>query len=116
MTGCTHVTAQTVVLIECLIALGAEVRWCGANAHSTQDEAAAAAAAAGAAVFAWRNQSLADYWRCVDRALTWPGGRGPDVLVEDGGDACLLVHEGAGIEALAAAGRPLPLPRAGEGV
>merc|ERR1719509_56911 len=93
--GSLHFTIQTAVLIETLEALGAEIRWCSCNIFSTQDHAAAAIVAAKAsAVFAWKGESLEEYWDCTLAALTWPDADGPDMIVDDGGDATLLVHEG----------------------
>ena len=85
--GSLHMTIQTAVLIETLVALGAEVRWCSCNIYSTQDHAAAAIAASGVPVFAWKGETLADYWWCTLQALNFPGGKGPTVIVDDGGDA-----------------------------
>ena len=99
ISGSLHMTIETAVLIETLVALGAEVRWCSCNIFSTQDEAAAAIAEAGtASVFAWKGETLEEYWECTKRALLWPQGGGPDLIVDDGGDATLLVHEGVRIE------------------
>ena len=84
--GSLHMTIQTAVLIETLVALGAEVRWCSCNIYSTQDHAAAAIAAAGVPVFAWKGETLADYWWCTLQALSFAGGKGPNVIVDDGGD------------------------------
>ena len=84
--GSLHMTIQTAVLIETLVKLGAEVRWCSCNIYSTQDHAAAAIADDGVAVFAWKGESLADYWWCTLQALTFPGGKGPTMIVDDGGD------------------------------
>merc|ERR1719491_1156307 len=93
--GSLHFTIQTAVLIETLEALGAEIRWCSCNIFSTQDHAAAAIVAAKtSAVFAWKGESLEEYWDCTLAALTWPDSDGPDMIVDDGGDATLLVHEG----------------------
>jgi adenosylhomocysteinase len=92
--GSLHMTIQTAVLIETLTELGAEVRWCSCNIFSTQDHAAAAIAAAGIPVFAWKGESLADYWECTYQALCFPGGKGPNLIVDDGGDATLMVHLG----------------------
>ncbi len=92
--GSLHMTVQTAVLIETLVALGAEVRWCSCNIFSTQDHAAAAIAAAGVAVFAWKGETLEEYWWCTDKALQFPGGKGPNLIVDDGGDATLLIHLG----------------------
>ena len=96
--GSLHMTIQTAVLIETLIELGADVRWCSCNIFSTQDHAAAAIAAAGVPVFAWKGETLEDYWDCTYNALTWPDGSGPDQIVDDGGDATLLIHKGLELE------------------
>lgn len=96
--GSLHMTIQTAVLIETLVKLGAEVRWCSCNIYSTQDHAAAAIADDGVAVFAWKGESLADYWWCTLQALTFPGGKGPTMIVDDGGDATLMIHLGAKAE------------------
>lgn len=99
VTGSLHMTIQTAMLIETLVELGADVRWASCNIFSTQDHAAAAIAKAGsAAVFAWKGESLAEYWWCTEQALTWPDGSGPDLIVDDGGDATLLVHQGVKVE------------------
>ncbi len=92
--GSLHMTIQTAVLIETLKALGADVRWASCNIFSTQDHAAAAIAAGGTPVFAWKGESLEEYWECTYKALTWPDGSGPDQIVDDGGDATLLIHRG----------------------
>ncbi|GAB0497077.1 hypothetical protein MMPV_008400 [Pyropia vietnamensis] len=92
--GSLHMTVQTAVLIETLKELGADLRWCSCNIFSTQDHSAAAIVAAGTPVFAWKGESLEEYWWCTNRALTWPDGSGPDLIVDDGGDATLLIHEG----------------------
>ncbi len=94
ITGSLHMTIQTAVLIETLRELGAEVRWASCNIFSTQDHAAAAIAAAGIPVFAWKGETLEEYWWCTAQALTFPGGKGPNLIVDDGGDASLLVHMG----------------------
>jgi adenosylhomocysteinase len=94
VTGSLHMTVQTAVLIETLVALGAEVRWVSCNIYSTQDHAAAAIAAAGIPVFAWKGETLEEYWWCTEQALTWPGHAGPNMILDDGGDATLLVHKG----------------------
>ena len=96
--GSLHMTIQTAVLIETLVALGAEVRWCSCNIYSTQDHAAAAIAKAGVPVFAWKGESLEEYWDCTYRALTWDDGKGPQLIVDDGGDATLLIHKGYELE------------------
>jgi adenosylhomocysteinase len=98
ITGSLHMTIQTAVLIETLVDLGAKVRWASCNIFSTQDHAAAAIAAAGVPVFAWKGESLEDYWWCTDQALTHPGGLGPQLIVDDGGDATLLIHKGYELE------------------
>ena len=99
VTGSLHMTIQTAMLIETLTALGADVRWASCNIFSTQDHAAAAIAKAGSAkVFAWKGESLEDYWWCTEMALTWPDGTGPDLIVDDGGDAALMVHQGVKVE------------------
>jgi len=92
--GSLHMTIQTAVLVETLIALGAEVRWASCNIYSTQDHAAAALAKAGVPVFAWKGETLEDYWWCTDQAMRFPGGQGPTMVVDDGGDATLLIHRG----------------------
>ncbi|MET8756114.1 adenosylhomocysteinase, partial [Streptomyces sp. NPDC004667] len=94
ITGSLHMTVQTAVLIETLVALGAEVRWVSCNIYSTQDHAAAAIAAAGIPVFAWKGETLEEYWWCTEQALSWPGHAGPNMILDDGGDATLLVHKG----------------------
>ena len=96
--GSLHMTIQTAVLIETLVELGADVRWCSCNIFSTQDHAAAAIAAAGVPVFAWKGETLEDYWWCTREALTFPGGKGPHLIVDDGGDATLLIHKGFAAE------------------
>jgi len=96
--GSLHMTTQTAVLIETLAALGAEVRWCSCNIFSTQDQAAAAIAKAGIPVFAWKGETLAEYWWCTERALDFGGGKGPNLIVDDGGDATMMIHRGAAAE------------------
>lgn len=97
--GSLHMTIQTAMLIETLKILGADIRWASCNIFSTQDHAAAAIAKAGsAAVFAWKGETLEDYWWCTEQALTWPDGSGPDLIVDDGGDATLFVHQGVKVE------------------
>lgn len=96
--GSLHMTIQTAVLIETLVALGAEVRWCSCNIYSTQDHAAAAIAASGVGVFAWKGESLADYWWCTLQAMNFSGGRLPNLIVDDGGDATLMIHMGVQAE------------------
>ncbi len=107
ITGSLHMTIQTAVLIETLVSLGAEVRWASCNIFSTQDHAAAAVvvgpagtveAPAGVPVYAWKGETLAEYWWCTEQALRWPGGRGPNMILDDGGDATLLVHKGVEFE------------------
>jgi len=92
--GSLHMTIQTAVLIKTLVALGADVRWCSCNIYSTQDHAAAAIADMGVNVFAWKGETLADYWWCTLQALNFPRGKGPNVIVDDGGDATLMIHHG----------------------
>jgi adenosylhomocysteinase len=108
VTGSLHMTVQTAVLIETLVALGAQVRWASCNIFSTQDHAAAAVVVGpdgtpddprGVPVFAWKGETLKEYWWCTEQALTWPDGNGPNMLLDDGGDATLLVHRGAEFEA-----------------
>src|SRR5436189_5338400 len=122
ITGSLHMTVQTAVLIETLVALGAQVRWASCNIFSTQDHAAAAVAVGpdgspddpkGIPVFAWKGETLPEYWWCTDQALTWPGADGeagtpPNMILDDGGDATLLVHKGAEYEKAGA------VPTAGE--
>ncbi len=98
ITGSLHMTVQTAVLIETLVALGAEVRWASCNIFSTQDHAAAAIAAAGIPVFAWKGETLEEYWWCTEQALLWPEEGGPNMILDDGGDATLLVHKGVEFE------------------
>lgn len=92
--GSLHMTIQTAVLIETLVELGADVRWCSCNIFSTQDHAAAAVAERGVAVFAWKGETLPEYWWCTAMALSFPDGKGPQLIVDDGGDATLLIHKG----------------------
>src|SRR3954468_7214048 len=105
--GSLHMTVQTAVLIETLVDLGADVRWVSCNIFSTQDQAAAAGPVArtgtvekpaGIPVFAWKGETLEEYWWCTEQALMWPDGTGPNMLLDDGGDATLLVHKGAEYE------------------
>ena len=96
--GSLHMTIQTAVLIETLVDLGAEVRWVSCNIYSTQDHAAAAIAKSGVPVFAWKGETLEEYWWCTDQALAFPGGLGPQLIVDDGGDATLLIHKGLELE------------------
>jgi adenosylhomocysteinase len=107
ITGSLHMTVQTAVLIETLVALGADVRWASCNIFSTQDEAAAAVAVGpdgtvdaptGVPVFAWKGETLEEYWRCTEQALSWPDGETPNMILDDGGDATLLVHKGVEFE------------------
>src|SRR5690606_2932078 len=99
VTGSLHMTTQTAVLIDTLCALGADVRWASCNIFSTQDQAAAAIAAGGVPVFAWKGETLEEYWWCTYQALTWENGKGPNLIVDDGGDATLLIHKGYEYEA-----------------
>merc|ERR1712213_232882 len=109
--GSLHMTIQTGVLIETLTALGATVRWCSCNIFSTQDQAAAAIAKAGTAtVFAWKGETLEEYWWCTEQMLTVPGADGCDQLVDDGGDATLLIHKGKDAEEAYAKDGSLPDP------
>lgn len=111
ITGSLHMTIQTAALIETLTALGAEVRWCSCNIFSTQDHAAAAIAEAKTAnVFAWKGETLEEYWWCTYQALAWQGQSGPTLIVDDGGDATLLIHEGVKAEAEYKATKTLPDP------
>jgi len=96
--GSLHMTIQTAVLIETLVALGADVRWASCNIFSTQDHAAAAIAATGVPVFAWKGETLEEYWWCTSQALSFPNGNGPQLIVDDGGDATLLIHKGFAAE------------------
>merc|ERR1712010_257893 len=111
ITGSLHMTIQTAVLIETLKELGAEVRWCSCNIFSTQDHAAAAIAKSGSAnVFAWKGESLEEYWWCTLQALKWPSAAGPTIIVDDGGDATLLIHEGVKAEKVFAESKTKPDP------
>ncbi|TQS46467.1 adenosylhomocysteinase [Cryptosporangium phraense] len=115
VTGSLHMTIQTAVLIETLVALGAEVRWASCNIFSTQDHAAAAIAVGpngtpenpqGVPVFAWKGETLEEYWWCTEQILTWPGGQGPNMILDDGGDVTLLVHKGVEFEKVGSAPDP----------
>jgi adenosylhomocysteinase len=106
ISGSLHMTIQTAVLIETLVALGAKVRWASCNIFSTQDHAAAAIAAAGVPVFAWKGETLEEYWWCTEQALTWPDHEGPTMILDDGGDATMLVLRGAEYEAAGAVPEP----------
>ena len=109
--GSLHMTIQTAVLIETLEALGADVRWCSCNIFSTQDHAAAAIVRAKTSnVFAWKGETLEEYWWCTEKALTWPSGQGPEQIVDDGGDSTLLLHEGKKFEDAHAKDGSLPDP------
>ena len=111
ISGSLHMTIQTAALIETLNALGAEVRWASCNIFSTQDHAAAAVVAKRTGkVFAWKGMNYQEYWECTDKMLTWPGCDGPDLLVDDGGDATLIIHEGVKAERLFAKTGELPDP------
>ncbi len=96
--GSLHMTIQTAVLIETLVSLGADVRWCSCNIFSTQNHAAAAIAKAGIPVFAWKGETLEEYWWCTKQAITFPGNKGPELIVDDGGDATLFLHKGYELE------------------
>lgn len=96
--GSLHMTVQTAVLIETLTALGASVRWASCNIFSTQDHAAAAIAESGTPVFAWKGETLKEYWDCTWKAMNFPGALGPQLIVDDGGDATLLIHRGYEME------------------
>src|SRR6202789_3258383 len=98
ITGSLHMTIQTAVLIETLAALGADVRWCSCNIFSTQDHAAAAIAVAGVPVFAWKGETLEEYWWCTNKAISFPDGKGPQLVVDDGGDVTLFIHKGYELE------------------
>jgi adenosylhomocysteinase len=98
VTGSLHMTIQTAVLIETLVDLGADVRWCSCNIFSTQDHAAAAIAKAGVPVFAWKGESLEEYWWCTNQAISFPDGKGPQLVVDDGGDVTLFIHKGYELE------------------
>ncbi len=98
ITGSLHMTIQTAVLIETLVDLGAEVRWASCNIYSTQDQAAAAIAASGIPVFAWKGETIEEYWWCTEQALNWPDGQMPNMILDDGGDATLLIHKGVEFE------------------
>lgn len=111
ITGSLHMTVQTAVLIETLTTLGAQVRWASCNIFSTQDHAAAAIAAAGIPVFAWKGETLEEYWWCTERALDFGGGQGPTLIVDDGGDATLMIHRGYAAEEDASV---LDIPAEGE--
>ena len=108
ISGSLHMTIQTAVLIETLVKLGANVRWASCNIFSTQDHAAAAIAEKGIPVFAWKGESLDEYWWCTREALTFPDGTGPDLIVDDGGDATMMFHLGAEYEVIRVANRELP--------
>ena len=92
ITGSLHMTIQTAVLIETLTELGADVRWASCNIFSTQDHAAAAIAKTGVPVYAWKGETLEEYWWCTEQALTWPDGSGPDMIVDDGGDVSMIMN------------------------
>src|SRR5215831_5452529 len=98
ITGSLHMTIQTAVLIETLTDLGADVRWASCNIFSTQDHAAAAIAAAGTPVFAWKGETLEEYWWCTYQAISFPERKGPELVVDDGGDVTLLIHKGYQLE------------------
>jgi adenosylhomocysteinase len=98
ITGSLHMTIQTAVLIETLVDLGASLRWASCNIFSTQDHAAAAIAKSGVPVFAWKGETLEEYWWCTNRAISHPDGKGPQLVVDDGGDVTLLIHKGYELE------------------
>src|SRR4029079_644845 len=104
--GSLHMTIQTAVLIETLTELGATVRWASCNIFSTQDHAAAAIATRGIPVFAWKGETLEEYWWCTEQALRWPDGGGPNMILDDGGDATLVVHKGVEFERAGAVPAP----------
>ena len=106
ITGSLHMTIQTAVLIETLVDLGAEVRWASCNIFSTQDHAAAAIAADGIPVYAWKGETIEEYWWCTEQVLTWPDGKGPNMILDDGGDATLLLHKGVEFEKAGAVPEP----------
>ncbi|MDX6657164.1 MAG: adenosylhomocysteinase, partial [Solirubrobacteraceae bacterium] len=106
ITGSLHMTIQTAVLIETLVALGAEVRWCSCNIFSTQDHAAAAIAKSGVPVYAWKGETLEEYWWCTEQVVRWPDGGGPNMILDDGGDATMLVHKGTEYEKAGAVPNP----------
>merc|ERR1719289_228810 len=108
--GCLHMTIQTAVLIETLTELGADVQWSSCNIFSTQDHAAAAIAKSGVPVFAWKGESLKEYWWCTYQALKWGKDDGPHMIVDDGGDATLLIHEGVKAERAFKADGTVPEP------
>src|SRR5437588_1300264 len=110
VTGSLHMTIQTAVLIETLVALGAQVRWASCNIFSTQDHAAAAIAKSGVPVFAWKGETLEEYWWCTQQALTWPGFDGPTTILDDGGDATMLVLRGAEYEEMGRVPDPAQAP------
>jgi len=110
ITGSLHMTIQTAVLIETLAELGAEIRWASCNIFSTQDHAAAAIAARGIPVFAWKGETIEEYWWCTEQALTWPDGGAPNMILDDGGDATLLIHKGVEFEKAGS----VPEPKAGD--
>src|SRR5688500_11539708 len=123
--GSLHMTTQTAVLIETLVALGADVRWVSCNIFSTQDHAAAAVVVgangtpeqpAGVPVFAWKGETLEEYWWCTEQMLTWPDGSGPNMLLDDGGDATLVIHMGADMERVGKATDPTSASNEEEGV
>ena len=106
ITGSLHMTVQTAVLMETLVALGAELRWASCNIFSTQDHAAAAVAKAGIPTFAWKGETLEEFWWAIDQTLRWPGEDGPNMLLDDGGDPTLLIHKGVEFEAAGTAPDP----------
>jgi adenosylhomocysteinase len=113
--GSLHMTVQTAVLIETLVELGAEVRWCSCNIFSTQDHAAAAIAAAGVPVYAWKGETLEEYWWCTEQALNWPGEDGPNMILDDGGDATLLATKASSTRRRVRSRTPRPRTRRSSG-
>jgi len=108
ISGSLHMTIQTAVLIETLVELGAQVRWCSCNIFSTQDHAAAALAARGIPIYAWKGETLEEYWWCTEQVLNWPDGQGPNMILDDGGDATLVIHKGVEFEKAGAVPQPQP--------
>src|SRR5207248_4943803 len=116
ITGSLHMTIQTAVLIETLVELGAEVRWASCNIFSTQDHAAAAIAARAIPVYAWKGESLEEYWWCTEQAVRWPDGGGPNMILDDGGDVTLYIHKGVEFERAGEVPQPAKTDPAEDGV